>query len=88
MEPQQEALLAEAAKARGISAELLMREALVKVLSEVTNPPKALPVDDRPIWQVMAENMKDVPLEEFERLPKDGASEHDHYLYGSPKRYQ
>jgi hypothetical protein len=30
--------------------------------------------------------MKDVPPEEFAMLPKDGAGEHDHYLYGHPKR--
>ena len=29
-----------------------------------------------------------VPPEEFAKLPKDGADEHDHYLYGSPKRNQ
>lgn len=29
---------------------------------------------------------KDVPEEVWERMPTDGASEHDHYLYGWPKR--
>ena len=38
------------------------------------------------IWEVIAENMKDVPPEAFAKLPKDGASEIDHYLYGLPKR--
>jgi hypothetical protein len=27
-----------------------------------------------------------VPPEVFDALSRDGASEHDHYLYGSPKR--
>jgi len=31
--------------------------------------------------------MDALPDEVFERLPKDGASEHDHYLYGAPKRH-
>jgi hypothetical protein len=44
--------------------------------------------DQRPIWEIIAERMKTVPAEVFERLPQDGASEHDHYLYGSPKRNQ
>jgi hypothetical protein len=35
---------------------------------------------------MILDNMKDVPAEEFARLPKDGASEDDHYLYGHPKR--
>jgi hypothetical protein len=29
---------------------------------------------------------KDIPLGEFEKLRKDGADQHDHYLYGTPKR--
>ena len=44
--------------------------------------------DQRPIWEIIADRMKAVPAEVFERLPQDGASEHDHYLYGSPKRNQ
>jgi hypothetical protein len=41
--------------------------------------------DSRPIWEMILDNMKDVPPEELARLPKDGASELDHYLYGHPK---
>jgi hypothetical protein len=36
----------------------------------------------------MLDNLKDVPPEEFAALPKDGASQVDHYLYGHPKRNQ
>lgn len=32
------------------------------------------------------EAVKDVPAEEWEKLPADGAINHDHYLYGAPKR--
>jgi hypothetical protein len=28
-----------------------------------------------------------IPTEELEKLPKDGAHQHDHYLYGTPKRH-
>ena len=28
------------------------------------------------------------PEEELDPLPSDGAEEHDHYLYGSPKKRQ
>ena len=28
----------------------------------------------------------DVPEDEWARLPTDGAEQHDHYLYGTPKR--
>ncbi len=30
--------------------------------------------------------MRKVPPEIMATMPKDGASQHDHYLYGSPKR--
>ena len=42
--------------------------------------------DQRPIWEVILDHTKTVPPEAFERLPKDGASQVDHYLYGHPKR--
>jgi hypothetical protein len=44
---------------------------------------------DRPrrhISEVIQEIMSDVPREVFEALPHDG--EHDHYLYGTPKKNQ
>ena len=44
--------------------------------------------DMRPIWEVILDNMKDVPPEDLAQLPKDGATEIDHYLYGHPKRNQ
>jgi antitoxin component of MazEF toxin-antitoxin module len=28
----------------------------------------------------------DAPPEKLDKLPTDGASQHDHYLYGTPKR--
>jgi hypothetical protein len=40
----------------------------------------------RPLWEVAEEISSQVPLEEWEKLPADGAEQHDHYLYGSPKR--
>jgi hypothetical protein len=39
----------------------------------------------RRIWEVIADNMKDVPPEDFAALPKDGLSQIDHYVYGVPK---
>ena len=44
--------------------------------------------DERPVWEAILDNMKTVSPTEFGKLPKDGAAEHDHYLYGHPKRYQ
>ena len=40
----------------------------------------------KPISEVIQDITKEVPDEVWETLPKDGAAEIDHYLYGSPKR--
>jgi hypothetical protein len=40
----------------------------------------------KPIWEVAAEIRQSVPKEEWAKLPPDGAAQHDHYLYGTPKR--
>ncbi len=40
----------------------------------------------RPLWEIAEEISSQVPLEEWEKLPVDGAEQHDHYLHGSPKR--
>jgi hypothetical protein len=42
--------------------------------------------ETRPIWEIIVELSSQVPLEEWAKLPADGAEQHDHYLYGSPKR--
>lgn len=39
----------------------------------------------RPLWEIAEEISSQVPLEEWEKLPADGAEQHDHYLYGSPR---
>jgi len=87
LQPQEEARLIALAQAKGVSTDTLVREALDKILAE-PGPPDEAKRESRPIWDVILDNMKDVPPEEFARLPKDGASEHDHYLYGHPKRDQ
>jgi hypothetical protein len=42
--------------------------------------------DEQPIWEVITDLMKNVPDEVIDQLPKDGASQVDHYIYGLPKR--
>jgi Arc/MetJ-type ribon-helix-helix transcriptional regulator len=39
-----------------------------------------------PVWQRFQNAASSIPEEELASLPPDGASEHDHYLYGIPKR--
>lgn len=39
-----------------------------------------------PIWEQILAQTADAPPEELAKPPIDGASQHDHYLYGTPKR--
>ena len=45
-----------------------------------------LPEDDRPVWERIATLAAALPEHVIAGLPDDGASEHDHYIYGLPKR--
>lgn len=38
------------------------------------------------LWDAIQDIVKDVPDEVWDKLPADGSEQHDHYLYGSPKR--
>jgi hypothetical protein len=38
------------------------------------------------IWQLSEDFVKDIPTEELNQLPNDGADQHDHYIYGIPKK--
>jgi len=88
LNPQEEARLAALAQAKGVSPDEFVREALDKVLADGPEGSDESNDDSRPIWEMILDNMKDVPPEELARLPRDGASELDHYLYGHPKRGQ
>lgn len=55
----------------------IVESQLTKVVSE----------NSRPIWEVIAEISSEIPDEEWEKLPSDGSVNHDHYLYGAPKKY-
>jgi hypothetical protein len=65
------------ARAQGLSAEQCAQQLLRQALSEAAR--KSLPEKIREIWA-------DLPDDARAKLPKDGASQHDHYLYGLPKR--
>ena len=72
------AALAAKARSEGLSIEEYARQVLEHDLEAASGP--------RPIWEVIADNMKHVPAEDLALLPKDGASQIDHYVYGVPKR--
>lgn len=80
-------MLAPALKARaderGVSASNHASQVLERDLRSTEIQAKP---NEAPIWDVVTDIMKDVPDEVFERLPRDAASQVDHYLYGLPKR--
>jgi hypothetical protein len=40
----------------------------------------------KPVWEEILELTADVPEEVWDKLPADLAEQHDHYIYGTPKR--
>ncbi len=44
------------------------------------------PEQARPIWEVFEDIMSDVSQEVLDALPTDAAEQHDHYIYGLPKK--
>jgi hypothetical protein len=83
----QAAVLQAQAANEGLTVEVWLQR-LAEQHAQIPPAASAQSAQRRPIWESITERMKAVPAEVFERLPQDGASEHDHYLYGSPKRNQ
>ncbi len=42
--------------------------------------------EEKPIWEVAADLVRDIPDDVLDSVPTDGAAQHDHYLYAAPKR--
>ena len=61
-------------------------------LMQTTSPPVhrnevAQSPAEKSIFETILEGMeRDIPESEWAKLPTDGAENHDHYLYGSPKK--
>jgi Arc/MetJ-type ribon-helix-helix transcriptional regulator len=53
---------------------------------EVRQPETVKKKSAGPVWQRFQDAARAIPEEELASLPQDGASDHDHYLYGLPKR--
>jgi hypothetical protein len=100
--PEQKSLLAALAQETGKPIPALIAEALDElqehVHAEHAQHPgnggqgkQASPVPSpsprkKPIWEVAAELVAEIPEEDLARLPLDGAAQHDHYIYGTPKQ--
>jgi hypothetical protein len=77
---EQAAALREKAAAEGLSLEAWLQKLAAQ------DSPASRP--HRHIAGVILENMRDVPPEIMACMPKDGASQHDHYIYGWPKKVE
>ena len=86
LSPAQRQALADLANESGESPAALLNEALHALRNRSHPPINGSTEHARPIWEEIAEIMADVPEEVLAKLPPDGAEEHDHYIYGTPKR--
>lgn len=95
--PAQRGLLASLALETGRPISVLLIEALeelqdhlhgrhIHVDPEAQGKPSALPPRKKRLGEMAEELFRDIPEEELARLPVDGAAQHDHYIYGLPKR--
>jgi nitrate reductase assembly molybdenum cofactor insertion protein NarJ len=75
---EQAAVLKARAAAEGLS--------LVEWIQQLAEQAQPTSRPYRHIADAICENMKDVPPEIMAAMPEDGASQHDHYTYGWPKR--
>jgi hypothetical protein len=48
--------------------------------------PSALRVAHQPLWEIIEDENRAIPPELWDALPADLSAEHDHYVYGTPKR--
>jgi hypothetical protein len=79
-----DAALIAKAQAQGISAEEFAARILDRELRAPA--PAATATPRRHISEVIRERVSKIPAEVWKDFPTDGASEHDHYIYGLPKR--
>ena len=78
----EKALMARA-RERGVSLDAYLQEAVAR---EAGAAIQSVSQTRRHIADVIRERMSKVPRGIMAAMPKDGASQHDHYIYGFPKR--
>jgi len=66
------------------AAEGLSLEGWLGKLAEESDPASASPLQTAA--DIVLARMRNVPRDVMVGMPKDGASQHDHYIYGWPKR--
>ena len=78
------AALKHRAEAAGLSVEDVVLQILIRHLEDDSSRPSETPL--RSISEEILARVHALPDEVFEGLPADGASQHDHYIYGTPKQ--
>jgi hypothetical protein len=75
-------------KGRGLflATGALHRVAEITELSLLEGDEQAMAQQGPRIWEVFDEILRDTPQEQLDLLPRDGARQHDHYIYGTPKQ--
>ena len=82
--PEVQAGLVAQAQNSGTTLEAIAEQVLARHVQEIRM--ESVNGEHRPIWEVISDIVKDVSDDVFDRLPKDGASQVDHYIYSLPKR--
>jgi hypothetical protein len=86
--PEVEKKLTDIAAQRGQGADEFVRDFVSSSVDELANP-EVKTEDRRPLQSAadsVLKRMRNVPPEIMAAMPKDGASQHDHYIYGWPKK--
>lgn len=68
-----------------ISESLLTKTLDYLLLAKKQNSQNTFVETSNSIWNLAQEFIKDLPEEEINKIPTDGALQHDHYIYGTPK---
>jgi Arc/MetJ-type ribon-helix-helix transcriptional regulator len=81
---------AEVDRGRFASADEAVAEAVRTYFRAATVPAPDGPAEGqaerKPIWERILERSASIPEEEWAKLPADSSAQHDHYIYGTPKR--
>lgn len=90
---QQLTTLIQQAEALSVNDQLTLIAHLAQKLKLVTDQPASQDPSEalnsstpvKTLWQIADDFMSDLSEEDLAQLPHDGAVEHDHYIYGTPK---
>jgi len=86
--PELEARLQSEASQTGLSLPEYLRRLIESTSAngDAAEQPANNPGTGRTIDEIFDEAIRNVPREEFLKMPTDLADQHDHYIYGTPKK--